>query len=185
MQKRFMCLTFATMIAAPSFVHAGATDKEKERIKKFVHDRIEIKTELIDNEGLAQLSSTRFFEVKLIEKRPGGAVSTETLRLFKEGDEFKRLDPMGSSKPCEQLMKVFEKKIIIQGAEDAKRVEAALDLLYPVGRFDVQHKKIYQDGDQWTFVRGDIFDKLQGFQFTVDNQGVVTAIHYTTAIKKE
>ncbi len=173
------------MMAAPAVLHADVTAEEKESILQFVHDRIDVKTELIDDEVLSKFSSTRFFEVKLIEKRPGGAVSTETLMLLKEGDEFKRLEPMGSTKPCKQLMNVFEKKMIIQGEEDAKLVEAALDLLYPMGRFDKKHQKIYKEGDKWTFIRGDIFDNLQGFQFTVDDQGVVTAINYTTGIKKE
>lgn len=184
MNKRLIYLTLAAMITIPSLVHAGATEEEKDNIEKYVRDRNKINIELLDGEALSKFSSTRFFKVEVVEKKPGGATMTETLMLVKEGDELNPLGFLGSTMRCEQLMKVFDKKMIISENEDAKAVEAALDLIYPVDNFDQVHKKIYKEGDQWTFIRGDIFDNLKGFQFTVNNEGVVTAINYTTGIKK-
>ncbi|MDX1679353.1 MAG: hypothetical protein R3242_01365 [Akkermansiaceae bacterium] len=177
-------LLLLPLLAISSALQAEVTDEEKKGIKAYVFGRDELKCELLNDENLSALSSARFYEVKVVRKNPSGSVSTETLRVVKDGGDYVELDWLGSTMKCDQLTRLFDKKIVIKNEEDAKSLEAALDLIYPLGTFDEEHRKIYREGNKWIFVRGDIFDNLKGFQFTVDDEGTVTSIDYRTDIKQ-
>lgn len=190
MTKWFVLL--CVCCGAATSMYADVTDREKESIEKYaqshkayVQNNSKINIKLIDDEGLRRFSSMRLFKVNIVTQDTENISMTTTFLMLKEGDEMQRLKMLSTTEPCEQLMKIFDKGVVIKSDQDAKLVEAALDVIYQVSSMDQKHKEIFQDGDQWIFIRDDMRDKFKAFQFTVDDKGTVTAIHYTKTLSKE
>jgi len=59
----------------------------------------------------------------------------------------------------------------------AKFFQDALDILFPLGHFDKKHKKYYQKGEKWFFIRGETFNKKTGVVVTIDNKGKIVKIN--------
>ena len=165
---------------APLTIHAEVTDEEIKSIKNYVLDRYTIEPKLLTTGDLSKVTTKKIFEVKVIQTTIAGAIKTETLRLMKDDGGLVQLIRPGSTKKCEELVRLFNREITINNAEEARVVERALDTVFPIGTFDKKHKKLYREGKKWIFIRGDIFMNLQGFVFTIDDQGHITSIDYST-----
>ena len=94
-----------------------------------------------------------------------------------------------TNQDCPWLTKIIKKEFKLKTDEDAKVLEAALDVLYPIsdhfGGRDHKAKAIRKEDGRFVFVRGVFFKDLKGFVVETGENGSISKVSYSLKLEKE
>ena len=124
---------------------------------------------------LEQVFDASFFKVKITRLFHDDG-SYEEITLLKHAGEFAELTS------ANQLAVLVKPSFLISSLEEAQLFESTLDKLFP-NEFSPNDKEIYQQDNQWFFVRMDWFGEKKGVVVTVDSQGVISSIENKEDLK--
>ncbi len=148
--------------------------KDRNSIKKLLNKNITTNKSLLVSKELEIVFDAIFYNIAIIttEKDETGSMkSTENIKAVKNNkDEFLLF------KEISDMTKIIKKDFILN-PKTAKFFQDALDILFPLGHFDKKHKKYYQKGEKWFFIRGETFNKKTGVVVTIDNKGKIVKIN--------
>ncbi len=148
--------------------------KDRKTIKKLLSKNITTNKNILISKELGLVFDAIFYNIAIItvEKDETGSMkSTENIKAVKNNkDEFSLF------KEISDMTKIIKKNFILN-SKTAKSFQDVLDILFPLGHFDKKHKKYYQKGKKWFFIRGETFNKKTGVEVTIDNKGKIVEIN--------
>lgn len=143
----------------------------------------------LDSPALKKVTDAAIYDVKVTVKGPDSSSTTSTIRMMKGAGGIVALKSPTTNESTPWLMDLIKKDFKLKTNEDAKTVEDALDVLYPIsdsfGGKDLKAKAIKREDGQVTFIRGEFFDHLKGFIFEIDEKGTISKVHYSLKLDQE
>ncbi len=196
MNKLDVILAAVLLVCPLSYLYAEDIDMQKVRESAFDIKRLVLKD--ITNKHIEKVFDAKIYSVsaELKEKlNMYGSSQTEHECLFILHNQ-KLIRPKNVSVKARSsdtpdvevpsLTKIINKNFKIASLADARDFEIALSFLYPNRALTSMHKDnlfgkkmIYKKADEWVFVRFVIFDTVEGFVVTVDNDGLITRVRYS------
>lgn len=171
-----LCLTYAARGAELSAEERAFFDKHQS-------DIVKVEPSPMDEPALKKVFRARFYNAKVIINQGGGGSETVEVKVARVGQDLENVSLPSTDAKMPKLKQMLSPDFKLRNNQDAKTLEAALDVLYPVSAFggddDKKAKAIKHSGNQWLFIRGAFFAKHKGFAFTTDTGGAVTAVEYS------
>jgi len=152
-------------------------------IESFVKSNIDIQYEDIDQATVNKVFSGTFFKISVGFIETGvGASSCGTFDYINiNGSSVSMIEPVHMDLDCPVLMSVIKKDFLLKDENGAKLFEAALNILYPVEKNEVENVKHLHKGSQWIFLRGKFFDDYTAIIVTTGANGAVTKVELKLA----
>lgn len=138
-------------------------------------------------DALGKVFAAKFFKLGVSVGADGMSVD---LVVAKSGDNLLEVTTPSTTADMPDFKTLFKPDFKLKTDADAKSLQAALDLLYPIderfsdGKEDIKAKTFKHTGTTWTFIRGKFFDDFKGFIVKIDANGTVTSVEYSLNIKK-
>ena len=147
-------------------------------IETFVKSNIHIQLEEVDQTIVGNVFSGTFFKLKIgfIETGTGANPCGSDNYINVNGSVVTMIEPIHTDIECPVLMSAIKKNFLMTDENTAKQFEAALDVLYPVEKSEIQNVKHIHNDTQWVFLRGKFFDDYTAFIATTDSKGEITKI---------
>ncbi len=177
-----LLLTLAIMIL--NILAGSVTASTNEDVIKFLKSTKEHSETIIVDGALLKISNALIMEAKigynLSDNSWGGNLTS--IFFFKNGD---KLTPVNTDKPMIPTTKEFISSI--KKSFSLKTNEDALSFQTMLSAFDRQafSKGYYQSGNNWYFVRSEMFGDKSGFLVTTDDAGKVQNIEYISKFEVE
>jgi hypothetical protein len=155
------------------------TAGEKAFLDQHYADVIKIAPVPIVDPAVAKVFATPFYTLNVtIDDGDGGSQGSSVL-VTRRDDKLVSISRPGTDGDYPAIQKMFRPGFVLKNDADAKVVQAAFDLVYPiVGDEDKKVAGFTHAGGEWTFVRGNFFDKKMGFVLATDAKGAVTGVKY-------
>jgi opacity protein-like surface antigen len=170
------CLTLAAQGAALSQEERAFFDKNISKI-------VQVEPSRLSDSSLERVFQAPFYKVTITINQGESGTQTMDLTVARVGQELVDVSLPGTNQDLPQFKKMLKPDFKLKTDKDAKDLQAALDILYPIsssfGGEDAKAKAIKHSGKQWTFVRGVFFKKNKGFSFTTDANGTITDVKYS------
>ena len=136
--------------------------------------------------ALKKVTDAAIYDVKVKITGPQSS-SSSSLKVIRRNKAVTTLRYPSTNQLCPWLKTMIKKTFRLQTEENAKALEAALDVLYPLsdsfGGRDKKAKAIRREGRSVTFVRGVFFKNLKGFVFEADENGSIVNVSYSLRVK--
>lgn len=172
----------SVVLVSGAAVAGGLSADEQKFLDAHVGSIVQIEPTKLTNAALERVFAATFYKVEVKVKQGEGSQTTDAT-VARVGDELVEISRPSTSEEVPALKKMMSPKFTLKTDKDAKEVEAALDVLYPIsttfGDKDVKAKAIKHTGKDWVFVRGAFFDHHLGFVFTTDAKGAVTGVKFS------
>ncbi len=178
-----MCCLAGTLIGA-----AETASKEEALVAAEVSKMYKITStaSTLDSEAIKKVTDAKIYNVKVKITGPGRR-SSSSLKVIRRNKVITDLETPSTNQPCPWLKTMINKTFSLKTEANAKTLEAALDVLYPIsdsfGGRDKKAKAIRRHGRTVTFVRGVFFKNLKGFVFETDENGSIVNVSYSLRVK--
>ena len=144
----------------------------------------EARAQPLKDKVLETLFTAQFYRFDIRKRQTGrNSNNREGLTIAKVDQQYIYLEQPTTNQFLPDLQRLLKKNALIKSMEDARIIEAALNILYPATNqyaYDnLKGKTIRQEGNQWFFIRGTYFKDLKGFIFKTDENGTILAISYS------
>ncbi|GAA4651179.1 hypothetical protein GCM10023116_34620 [Kistimonas scapharcae] len=136
---------------------------------------------------LETLFTAQFYRFDIRKRQTGRNTNKrEGLTIAKVDQQYIYLEQPTTSQFLPDFQRLFKKGVQIKTPEDARTIEAALNILYPITNEhaynSLKDKTIRKEGNQWFFIRDMFFRELKGFIFKTDDNGNILSISYSLKI---
>jgi len=177
----FAALALGFLLLA-TFPAAAQKDNASAAIEKAIKDRITVETKQIKSDALNNVIAGDLYDVTISFGGESGS-STINNKAVLIGDKVIVIPMPTTNEKLADLKAVINPKFKLKTMEDATKLEAALDVLYPISSFGKSEKAIKQSEGKYIFVRGKFFKEFKGFVVTTDGEGSIADISYSLQIK--
>jgi len=161
---------------------AAQKDNTNEAIQKAIKDRITVEAKRVKSDALSNVITGDLYDVTISFGGESGS-STINNKAVLIGDKVIVIPMPTTNEKLADLKAVINPKFKLKTMEDATKLEAALDVLYPISSFGKSEKAIKQSEGKYIFVRGKFFKEFKGFVVTTDGEGSIADISYSLQIK--
>ena len=183
MRKLLAFAVVAALSLAWTARGAGLSADERAFFDKHMSDIVKVEPSRMDEPALKKVFDAPFFDVKVTINQGGSETQTSDVKVARVGQELVNVSLPSTTEQMPKLKQMFKPTFKLRSEQDAKAVEAALDVLYPIsnsfGGEDLKAKAIKHAGNKWMFIRGAFFQKHKGFAFTTGADGAITAVEYS------
>lgn len=146
---------------------------------KHVSDVVKIDSTRMSDPAVVKVFGVPIYSVNVILDLGDGSTQGNPLVVARVDEKLVSVSRPGTDSDCPNIQKMFSPSFKLTSDDDAKSVQQAMDVVYPIlGDSDKAAEKFTHGSNQWTFVRGKFFDKLMGFVVTTDAGGTVTGVKY-------
>lgn len=179
-----------SLFLAAATQHSIADTEEEKLVAEEVKKMFTVSPAItkLKSPALEAIMTAKVYDVDVTIKGPGSS-SSSRMRLLKSDDGTQILRRPNTNQKCPELKKAIKKDFKLATEKDAKTLEAALDLLYPIsGHFDgrdLKAKAIRKEDGKVIFVRGTFFKKLKAFIFAIDEDGTIKEVSYTLQLERQ
>ena len=137
---------------------------------------------------LETLFTAQFYRFDIRKRQTGrNTEKSEGLTMAKVDQQYIYLEQPTDSQFLPEFQRLFKKSFQIKTMEDARLIEAALNILYPITNqyaySSLKDTTIRKQGDQWFFIRDTFFRKLKGFIFKTDSDGNILTVSYSPSLQ--
>lgn len=180
MFNRMSLLAMVAVCTLAGSVHAQAlTADEKAFFDKHLAEVVTVTPKRLADAAVIKVFATPIYEIAVTVKDGDGGTSDQKQLAARVDDKLVGVTRPGSDGDCPAIQKMFNPSFALLTDDDAKTLQTALDLLYPTySDDDKKAVSFHHTGTEWTFVRGNFFDKKMGFVLTTDAKGKVTGVKY-------
>lgn len=172
----------AALVVTSNPARAGGVSADEQKfIDAHIGNIVKVEPTKLTDPSLGRVFSAAFYKVE-VKVTQGGATQSMDVTVARVGDELVEVSRPSTTEDVPALKKMINPAFSLKTEKDAKEVEAALDVLYPISKFgdkDAKGKAIKHNGNDWVFVRGAFFDHHLGFVFTTDAKGSVTGVKFS------
>lgn len=179
-----LLIVLGMMLLLPKAAGAQSLSPEDQAFfDKHSTDVVRLETTRLNDATFVRVFSMPFFHVKIIIKQgDGGDESMETI-VARSGDKLVSVGRPGTDTDMPDFPKMVSPSFKLKSDADAKDMQAALDVAYPIiGDDDKKAATFRHSGTQWTFVRGKFFNNYLGFVFDTDANGTITSAKFSLKI---
>ncbi len=172
-------LLSAVLFLLSASLSAQATDGNTKRIiETFVKSNIDTQVEPVDPLNVSKVFTGNFYKIKVgfIESGTGANSCGSDNYVSVNETTVKMIEPIHMDIECPILMSLVKKDFLLKDENAAALFEAALNVLYPVEKAEMQNVKHLKKGGQWVFLRGKFFDNYTAFIATSGPDGKVNKI---------
>lgn len=164
------------------FAQTIAPESQK-LIEAFVKSNIDIKLEAVDQVTVSKVFLGTFYKINIgyIETGSGANSCGSDNYINVNGSAVNMIEPIHMDLECPVLMSMIKKDFLLKDDNAAQLFEAALNVLYPVDKDEIQNVKHLRKDSQWIFLRGEFFDDFTAFIVTTSTGGVVTKVELELA----
>jgi hypothetical protein len=178
-RRPFILMALALSMVVPPLVRAdGLSPEEQAFFDKHISDVVRFEPTKLNDPSFLKVFSTPFYSVKVtIGPADGGAMTT--LVVARIDDKLVSVDRPSTDADLPEFPKMLNPAFKLKTNDDAKMLQQALDVAYPIiGRDDEKAKSFRRSGSRWIFVRGVFFESKLGYVFDVDSSGVVKSVKF-------
>lgn len=179
-----LLLVFGLMFLSPRPSGAQSLSAEDQAFfDKHSTDVVRLEPTRLSDPAFVRVFSMPIFHIKVVIKQgDSGDESMETI-VARTGDKLVSIGRPSSDADMPDFPKMLSPSFKLKSDSDAKDMQAALDVVYPiVGDDDKKSASFRHSGTQWTFVRGKFFNNLLGFVFDTDANGTITSAKFSLKI---
>lgn len=171
-------LSAALFLICVSISAQGTDGNTQKTIETFVKSNIETQVEPVDPETVGKVFNGTFYKIKVgfIESGTGANSCGSDNYVSVNETTVKMIEPIHMDIECPILMSLVKKDFLFKDENAAALFEAALNLLYPVEKDEMQNVKHLKKDGQWVFLRGKFFDNYTAFIATTSPDGKVNKI---------
>jgi hypothetical protein len=176
-------LTFLTvtlgLLAAPAQGRALSPD-EQAFLREHLSEVVKVEPDRLADDAVVRVFATPIYRITVVVKEGDGATSTSSAIAARRGNELVAVSRPSTDGDYPEIQRMFRRDFKLTSEAAAETLQKALDVVYPIlGGSDKAARGFRRDGkQQWTFVRGEFFDKQMGFVLTTDGSGSITAVRY-------
>ena len=171
-----------TSAPVPSRADSLSPD-ERAFFDKHLSKVVQVEPTKLHAAALDRVFHATFYKVTVTINEGGGGSQSMDLTVARAGDDLEAVSKPSTTEDLPHLKEMLNPKFKLHTQQDAKAVQDALDVLYPIskgfGDKDLKAKAIKHSGNEWTFVRGEFFQKHAGFVFTTDASGAIQSVKYS------
>jgi hypothetical protein len=169
---------------APCSRAASLTADEQAFFNAHAADMFDLQTERLEDPALAAVFASPFYKVTAGTKL-GDANGGFDLLVTRVGDTLVGVAHPGTDMDLPDLFKLLNPKFRLRNMADAKLLQQALDIVYPIiMSSDQKLKSNRRNGKNWTFIRGDFLEgKRLGFVFETDPAGAIKSVKYSLQLQ--
>ncbi len=147
----------------------------------------ESRAQPLTDKVLETLFTAQFYRFDIRKRQTGRNTNKrEGLTMAKVDQQYIYLEQPTTHQFLPDFQRLFKKNVQIKTLGDARIIEAALNILYPITNqyaYDsLKDTTIRKKGDQWFFIRDMYFRQLKGFIFKTDDEGNILAVSYSPNI---
>jgi hypothetical protein len=171
-------ITGLALLASTAFA-AGLSPEDQAFFDKHMSDFVKLVPKRLDDPAVIKCIATPIYQVTIQINLGDGGSSSEQMVVMKQDDKLTTISRPGTDGDYPAIAKMISPKFALKTDDDAKQLQSALDVIYPLNAGDEKSSEAFKhNGNEWTFVRGKFFDKLMGFVITTDDKGTVTGVKY-------
>lgn len=161
--------------------NTNLTPEEQTLFNNHIKDFISLTPTRIVNDKLSLVFSPTFYAVAIKIALKDGSISQNAI-FTQVDDKLITLPSPITNESMSELLSLIKPDFTLTTMDDAKKLQEALNILYPV-RADVpSNDSILQNGNTWTLITGKFFDKRKGFIIATGPDGKITSIDYSLNI---
>lgn len=180
------CVLIAVGMLLATTPAARADDlspEDKAFFDKHSSDIVRLEPGKVTDPTFVHVFALPVFHVKVYIKQGDGGDSTMDVMAAKMGDKLVSVGRPSSDTDLPDFPKMLNPSFKLTSDADAKDMQAAMDLIYPLITDDEKKAEGFRhEGNKWTFIRGPFFDKKIGFVLTTDAGGKVTSATFSLKV---
>jgi hypothetical protein len=169
----------AVLVVVPLLARGdGLPAGEQAFFDKNISNVVQIVPTRLNDPGFLKVFSTPFYTVKITIKQ-GDGEEDNSIIVARIDDKLVSVSQPGSDADLPDFAKMLSPDFRLKADDDAKALQAALDLAYPIiGDANQKVEAFRHSGTEWVFLRGVFFDTRMGYTFVVDADGTIKSVRY-------
>jgi hypothetical protein len=176
------CLLIAVgmlLAATPAARADDLSPEDKAFFDKHATDIVRLEPGKVTDPTFVHVFALPVFHVKVVIKQGDGDGSMD-LVVAKMDDKLVSVSRPGTDSDLPDFPKMISPSFALKSDADAKDMQAAMDLIYPLITDDEKKAEAFHhEGNKWTFIRGPFFNNKMGFVFETDASGKITSAKYS------
>ncbi|MBB3701273.1 hypothetical protein KMW28_03575 [Flammeovirga yaeyamensis] len=177
MTKKLITLFIFCLWSMTSFAQLDATTSKK--LDQYLEENTKVTHKEIVGEAISKILKHKvyFISMRIQGMYNITGFNTSEFIVIEIGDKVKRFEWENTNTDMPEFL-CYIKDDFVLNEKTAQMFQDLLDKIYPVEDWKSQHKEFLQKDGKWYFLRDKFFDKKQGFEITVDDNGKITFIKY-------
>ena len=162
------------LLSAGAFGQAVSAE-DQAFIDRHVSEIVKITPTKLNDANVTKVFSAPFFKLDIQILDPDGSSEDNSVIASRVGDKLLNVSRPGTNMDLPDFAKMINSNFKLATEDDARTLQAAFDVLYPISSPDDQKAEGFKHaGNEWTFVRGKFFQHELGFVIETDGSGVIT-----------
>jgi hypothetical protein len=160
------------------------TADEQAFVSKHTSDVVVVTPRRLDDPAVTKVFGVPVYELDITLNQGENGTSDQKQLAARIDDKLAPVSRPGTDEDCPWVLKMLSPDFKLQGDDDAKALQSALDQVFPPVTDDEKKAVAFRhNGNDWTFIRGKFMDnKVLGFVFTTDSAGKVSGVKFSLQI---